>query len=107
MMVDYRALNRQTKKDVHPLLRIDDLLEKLSKAMCLSAIDLASRYNQVRLALDACEKTAFVMRYGLFEYTVLPLGLCNVPSTFQQLMNSVMHSLPVFFRMKTIGALYR
>ena len=43
------------------------------------------------LHLDACEKTAFVMQYGLFEYTVLPLGLCNAPSTFQRLMNSVMH----------------
>ena len=82
MTVDYRALNHQTKKDVYPLPRIDDLLDKLSKAMCLSAIDLASGYHQVRLAPDACEKTAFVMRYGLFEYTVLPLGLCNAPSTF-------------------------
>ena len=29
-------------------------------------------------------------RYGLFEYTVLPLGLYNGPSTFQRRMNSVM-----------------
>ena len=35
-------------------------------------------------------KLAFVTRYGLFEYTVLPLGLCNAPSTFQRLMNSIM-----------------
>ena len=90
MMMDYSALNCQTKKDVYPLPRIDDLLDKLSKAMCLSAIDLANGYHQVRLAPDTCEKTAFVMRYGLFEYTVLPLGLCNAPSTFQHLMNSVM-----------------
>ena len=82
MTVDYRALNRQTKKDVYPLPRIDDLLDKLSKAMCLRAIDLASGYHQVRLAPDACEKTALVTQYGLFEYTVLPLGLCNAPSTF-------------------------
>ena len=33
---------------------------------------------------------AFVTRYGLYEYTVLPLGLCNAPSTFQRLMNDVM-----------------
>ena len=45
MRVDYRALNRQTKKDVYPLPRIDDLLDKLSKSMCLSAIDLASGYH--------------------------------------------------------------
>ena len=60
MTVDYRALNCQTKKNIYPLPRIDDLLDKLSKAMCLSAIDLASGYHQVRLAPDACEKTAFV-----------------------------------------------
>ena len=74
MMVDYRVLIRQTKKDVYPLPRIDDLLDKLSKAMCLSAIDLASGYHQVRLTLDACEKTAFVMQYGLFEYKFCHLG---------------------------------
>ena len=91
MTVDYRALNRQNKKDVYPLPRMDDLLDKLSKAMCLSAIDLASGYHQVQFAPDACEKTALVMQYGLFEYTVLPLGLCNAPSTFQHLMNSIMH----------------
>ena len=82
MTVDYRALNIQTKKDVYPLPRIDDLLDKLSKAKFLPAIDLASGYHQIKLADDACEKTAFVTRYGLFEYTVLPLGLCNAPSTF-------------------------
>ena len=47
MMVDYRVLNCQTKKDIYPLPRIDDLLDKLSKAMCLSEIDLASGYHQV------------------------------------------------------------
>ena len=91
MTVDYRALNRQTKKDIYPLPRIDDLLDKLLRATCLSAIDLASGYHQVRLAPGDCKKAAFVSRYGLFEYTVLPLGLCNAPSTFQHLMNSVTH----------------
>ena len=45
MTVDYRALNRQTKKDVYPLPRIDDLLDKFSKAKFLSVIDLASGYH--------------------------------------------------------------
>ena len=42
------------------------------------------------MADEACEKTAFVTHYGLFEYTILLLGLCNAPSTFQLLMNAVM-----------------
>ena len=78
------------KKDIYPLPHIDDLLDKLSKARFLSAIDLASGYHQIKLADDACEKTAFITRYVLFEYTVFPLGLCNAPSTFQHLMNVVM-----------------
>ena len=75
MTVDYCALNKQTKKDVYPLLRIDDLLDKLGHAHFLSAIDLPSGYHQVGLAKDAQEKTVFVTGYSLFEYTVLPLGL--------------------------------
>ena len=70
--------------------RINDLLDKLVHARFLSDIDLASGYHQLGLAKDAYKKTAFVTRYGLFEYTVLPLGLCNAPSTFQRLINSVM-----------------
>ena len=67
------------KKDFYPLPHIDDLFNEFLHAHFLSAIDLASGYHQVRLAKDALEKTAFVIRYGLFEYTVLPLGLCNAP----------------------------
>ena len=82
MTVDDRALNRQTKKDVYPLPRIDNLLDKLACAKFLSALDLASGYHQIAMTPEDCEKTAFVTRYGLYEYTVLPLGLCNAPSTF-------------------------
>ena len=82
MTIDYCALNLINKKDIYPLPWIDDLLDKLRDARFLSAIDLASGYHQVRLAPGAGPKTAFVTHYGLYEYTVLPLGLCNAPSTF-------------------------
>ena len=77
--------------------RTDNLLDKLVHARFLCAIDLASGYHQVGFAKDAWEKIAFVTRYGLFEYTVLPLGLCNAPSTFQRLLNIVMGNYIDYF----------
>ena len=75
MTVDYRALNCQTKKDVYPLPRVGDLFNKLAKPKYLSAIDLAFGYHQIGMSPEDIEKTALVTRYGLYEYTVLPLGL--------------------------------
>ena len=66
MTVDYRVLNCQTKKDVYPLPRIDDLLDKLATAKYLSAIDLASGYHQIAMSPEDIEKTAFVTRYGIY-----------------------------------------
>ena len=74
--VDYRALNHQTKKDVYLLPRIDDLLDKLDKAKCLSAIDLASGYHQIAMAPEDIEKTAFVTRYRLYEYNATWVVQC-------------------------------
>ena len=34
-------------------------------------------------------KTAFITRYGLFEYTVISFGLTNAPAYFMNLMNKV------------------
>ena len=68
----------------------DNLLDKLHDTRFLAAIDLASGYHQVWLAPSAEPNTMFVTCYGLYEYTVLPLGLYNALSTFQWLMNNVL-----------------
>jgi len=93
LCVDYRILNERTIKDAYPLPRIQDTLDTLSMAKWFSTLDLASGYWQVELTPRAQEATAFCSRKGLFEWNVMPFGLCNAPATFQRLMDRVLAGL--------------
>src|SRR5437868_11096333 len=72
--VDYRKLNAITKKDSYLLLRIDELLDSLAEATYFSALDLMSEYWQVMIHLADREKTAFITKYGTYEFNVMLFG---------------------------------
>ena len=88
--VDYRELNKVTRVDRYPLPRIDELLESFRTANWFTTLDLASGFWQVEMSPEDREKTAFITHRGLYEFNVMPFGLCNAPSTFQRLMNQVL-----------------
>jgi hypothetical protein len=90
--VDYRKLD-VTTKDCFPLPRIDDTLDTLAGAKWFSTLDLKSDYWQVDVHPDDKEKTAFSTGQGLWQFTVMPLGLCNTPATFERLMETVLRGL--------------
>ncbi len=91
--VDYRRLNDATHKDAYPLPRIDDTLDSLGGGKYFSTLDLTSGYWQIALTPDAAEKSAFPTPFGLFQFTVLPFGMCNAPSTFQRAMECCLAGL--------------
>eukprot|EP00253_Pinus_taeda_P023617 PITA_23617 len=80
--VDYRELNKATKKDLFPLPFIDQVLDGLARKKFFSLLDGFSRYNQIQINPEDQDKTTFTCPWGTFAYRVLPFGLCNAPATF-------------------------
>ncbi|GBM09386.1 Retrovirus-related Pol polyprotein from transposon 297 [Araneus ventricosus] len=91
--VDYRKLNEITKKDSYTLPRIDDTLDALNGSQWFTTLDLKSGYWQVDIRPEDREKTAFTTGQGLWQFKVMPFGLCNAPATFERLMETVLLGL--------------
>lgn len=91
--VDYWKVNAITRKDAYPLPHIDDTLNTLSGAKWFSTLDLLSGYWQVEMDENDKEKTAFSTPEDLFQFKVMPFGLCNPPATFQCLIDLTLAGL--------------
>ena len=91
--IDYRKFNAVTRKDAYPLPRVDDTLDTLAGSKWFSTVDMLSGYWQVEVDDKDREKTAFCTYEGLYEFKVMPFGLCNAPATFQRLMDMILAGL--------------
>lgn len=91
--IDYRRLNDLTIKDAYLLPRIDESLDQLAGFKWFSCLDLSAGYWQVEVEPEDKPKTAFITRRGLFEFNVMPFGLCNAPATFERIMELVLSGL--------------
>lgn len=93
LCVDYRGLNRITKKDRYPLPLIADLLDAPGRARIYTKLDLRHAYHLLRISPGDEPKTAFRTRYGSYEFRVVPEGLTNAPAAFQRFLNSIFADL--------------
>ena len=91
--IDYRALNNATVKDVYPLPLVEYCVDTLSDNIWFSKLDAIWDYWQVNLQEEDRRKTAFITKYGLYEFVKMPFGLCNSPSTFSRVINLVLRGL--------------
>lgn len=92
--IDYRHLNNYTKKDRTPLPIMEELQSKLRGAKHSTKVNLKSEFCLVNIALGDEKFTAFRTKFGLYEYLVMPFGLCNAPATFLREINRILRLLP-------------
>ncbi|KAK1664482.1 hypothetical protein QYE76_052641, partial [Lolium multiflorum] len=91
MCIDFRKVNKVTKKDHYPLPFIDQMLERLSKNTHFCFLDGYSGFSQIAVKAKDQEKTTFTCPYGTYAYRRMPFGLCNAPATFQRCMSAIFH----------------
>ena len=87
LIIDYRALNKVTRKFVRPMPKVEDIFSQLNG-------DLRARYHHIGLTMDSIPKTAFTSPFGKYEYVKVPFGLAQAPAYFQELMTGVLKDLP-------------
>ena len=91
--IDYRKLNKATRKYHFPLSFLDQMLDKLAGHEYYCFLDGYSGYNQISIALEDQEKTTFTCPYGTFAFRRMPFGLCNAPVTFQRCMMAIFSNM--------------
>jgi hypothetical protein len=87
LCVDFRNINKCSKKDKYPLPKMEHLLQIISGASVMSFLDGFSGYNQVSIHPDDQAKTAFTTPWGTFMYAKIPFRLMIVGATFQRAMD--------------------
>ena len=89
LVQDYQRLNKATIKNKYPLPLIQELIDKVQGAQYFMKLDIWWRYNNVRIREGNKWKAAFQTNWGLFKPLVIYFGICNLPTTFQLMINTL------------------
>jgi len=88
LYVDYRGLNKVTKKDSYPLPLIDEIIARVIKVRYYTKFNIEAAFNNLYMATDRdADLTTFVTRYSNYKSLVLLFGLSVGPAHFQRFIN--------------------
>jgi len=93
MCIDYRKLNKATKKDYFPLPFIDEIIEQLANHSLVCFLDGYSGYHQISIHPDDQSKTTFTCPFGTYGYCRISLGLYSAPASFQRCIMSIFSNM--------------
>ena len=96
MVINYKPLNKVLKWIRYPLPNKTDLIKRIYNANIFSKFDMKSGYYQISVNKEDRYKTAFVVPFGHYEWNVMPQGLKNAPSEFQNIMNDIFNPYSKF-----------
>ena len=92
--IDFRCLNAKMKKDSYPVRRIQETMESMVGTRYFSCMNLKRSFWQLKMSEKARQYTAFTLgSMGVYEFLRMPYGLCNMPATFQRLMQNCLGEL--------------
>ena len=94
LVIDYRALNKVTRKFTWPMLKVEDIFSKLNRATYFTTLDLRAGYHHIPLDKPSIPKTAFNSPFRKFEYVKVPFGLAQVLAYFEELMTGILKDFP-------------
>lgn len=88
--LDARKINKLTVKDAYPLQNIDGILSRIDETYFISSVDLKFAFWQIELEEESKPYTAFtVAGRPLYQFRVMPFGLCNAAQRLCRLMDKV------------------
>ena len=95
MVIDYRALNRVTRKFTWHMQKVEDIFSKLNGDTYFTTLDLQAGYHHIPLYKPSISKMAFKSPFGKYEYVKAPFGLAQAPAYFQELMTGILKDFSI------------